>query len=178
MKKQSKDIHPKGFENMTPATREFFLFTFKKSEHSHHTLDKDKAAAFFCVTPRTITNWWRTGCPAWVDNYIKLYKRSIPNTKEWQDFRFSHDGKELLTPFKRHSFTANQLLGLFYETQFHRMDKSENKKLRLQVDSLRSEEETEALKGELDFLIQSIKKLKDSPILAHKGKYSKSVKQP
>lgn len=161
-----------GLKKMKKQTRDFFYSNFKQPNNK---IDKQSAAEFFGVTPRTVANWWATGCPAWVDSHVELYLRAIPNRKEWQGFRFSHDGKELLTPYERHSFTPEKLLMEFYNKQFNRNTRTENRQLNKQVDALRSDEEAAAIRAELDHIIKSINKLKDSPIVAPKKTFSKSI---
>ncbi|MDB2386753.1 phage protein [Shewanella sp.] len=102
--------------------------------------------------------------------------RSIPNTKEWDGFVFSNDGERLLTPFKQHSFSASELLKLFYDKQFHRIDRTQNRKLNEQVDSLRNNMEADAIREETDVMIGTLTKLKDSPIVAPKGVFSKKCR--
>jgi hypothetical protein len=169
MKKQTKKME---FLPMKPKTRTWFLSVFSNENGSLDTL---KASLHFSVTDRTIRNWWRLSCPAWVDKYAALHQRAIPNTKEWDGFSFSHDGKELLTPFKNHSFSAGELLKHFYDKQFHRLDRAQNRKLNEQVDSLRNDEEADAIREELDVIIATLNKLKASPIVAPKQTYSASV---
>ena len=171
MKIESKN-NLNGLTTMTPKTRSFFLANFIRDNGS---LNTQHAAEFFSVTSRTINNWVSTGCPIWVDKHVALYLRAIPDTKEWDGFCFSHDGKELLTPFKQHSFTAGELLKHFFDKQFHSLDRAQNRKLTEQVDSLRNHEEAEAIRHELDMMISTIEKLKDSPIVAPKQVFSKSV---
>ncbi|MDR8523835.1 hypothetical protein [Shewanella fidelis] len=171
MKNESKN-NLNGLSTMTPKTRSFFLANFIRDNGS---LDTQLAADFFSVTSRTINNWVATGCPTWVDKHVALYLRSIPDTKEWDGFSFSHDGKQLLTPFKNHSFTASELLKHFFDKQFHRIDRAQNRKLNEQVESLRNEDEANAIRGEIDLMIDTLNKLKHSPIVAPKQVFSKSV---
>lgn len=171
---KNKSIHNlDGLEKMKKKTREFFYDNFRQPNQK---IDKQAAAEFFGVTPRTISNWWSTGCPAWVDSHVALYLRAIPNLKEWNGFRFSHDGKQLLTPYERHSFTPQMLLMEFYNRQFNRNTRTEHRQLTKQVDSLRNDDEAAAIRAELDSIISSINKLKHSPIVAPKNTYSKKIK--
>lgn len=172
MTKQSIKKHSNGFEKMKKHTRDFFYTHFRRPDNK---IDRDTAAQFFGVTSRTVGNWWATGCPAWVNNYVDLYCRAIPNTKEWSGFRFSHDGKELLTPYEKHSFTPDKLLMDFYNKQFNRNTRTENRQLIKQVDSLRNDEEAAAIRAELDHIVDTVNKLKSSPLMAPKKAFSKSI---
>ncbi|WP_351001112.1 hypothetical protein [Shewanella sp. TB7-MNA-CIBAN-0143] len=172
MKNKSKN-NIDGLKQMKKKTRDFFYDTFRQPNQK---IDKQAAAEFFGVTPRTITNWWSTGCPDWVDSHVALYLRAIPNSTEWNGFRFSHDGKELLTPYEKHSFTPQTLLMDFYNRQFNRNTRTEHRQLTKQVDSLRNDEEAAAIRAELDGIISAINKLKHSPIVAPKNSYSKTIK--
>jgi hypothetical protein len=161
-------------EFMKPQTR---LYLIERFGRQNNTFDTHAAAAFFSVTTRTINNWLKTGCPIWVDNYIELIQRAIPSTPEWKDFRFSNDGHELLTPFDNLRFKPSDLLKQFFERQFHRLSETENRKLREQVDTMRNDEETTAIREELDLMIKTITSLKSSPLLTQKGVYAKAVKR-
>ncbi|MGI2072642.1 DUF3653 domain-containing protein [Shewanella baltica] len=172
MTKKSNRSTPNGFIKMKKTTRDFFYSTFSRADGA---LDKQKAADFFGVTLRTISNWWSTGSPAWVDGYVRLYQRSIPDTKDWDGFRFSHDRKELLTPYERHSFTPQRLLMDFYNKQFDRHTRTENRQLNKQVEALRNDEEAAAIRSELDNIISTINKLKNSPVVAPKKAYSETI---
>lgn len=174
MNKQSNNNSLNGLSNMKSATRFFFLEQFSDARG---IMDKDKAASFFCVTRRTVNNWLRTGCPTWVDNYVALYKRSIPDTKEWRGFSFSHDGSRLLTPYSNQSYSPSDLLRHFYEKQFSALTRVERDKLAEQLAAIRSEEEAEAIREELDYIAQTLDKLKNSPILAPAGKINQPVKK-
>lgn len=173
MRKESNKYSENGFQTMKPRTRTFILSNFMRA---NGTVDTQQAAEFFCVTTRTINNWWSTGCPSWVDRYVELYQRAIPNTKDWRGFSFSQDGK-LLTPYKDHSFTGGQLLMVFFDKQFNRFDRVEKQKLSEQVDSLRNDEEAAAIREELDVIISTLSKLKQSPIVAPKKQFATSAKR-
>lgn len=173
MRKESNKNSENGFLMMKPRTRTFILSNFTRE---NGTVDTLKAAEFFSVTTRTINNWWSTGCPDWVNRYVELYQRSIPDTKDWKGFSFSHDGK-LLTPYKDHSFTGGQLLMVFFDKQFNRFDRVEKQKLSEQVDSLRNDEEAAAIREELDVIISTLSKLKQSPIVAPKKQFATSAKR-
>jgi hypothetical protein len=163
-----------GLKKMNKKTRGFFYDNFRQPNQK---IDKQSAAEFFGVTPRTIANWWSTGCPAWVDSHVALYLRAIPNSKEWNGFRFSNDGKQLLTPYERHAFTPQMLLMEFYNKQFNRNTRTEHRQLTKQVDSLRNDKEAAAIRAEMDHIIESINKLKQSPVIAPKNTYSKNVNE-
>ena len=173
MRKDSNKNNLNGLLTMKPRTRNFILTSFARD---NGTIDKQLAADFFCVTTRTIANWWSTGCPDWVNRYVELYQRSIPESKEWRGFSFSPDGK-LLTPYKNLTFTSGQLLMVFFDKQFNRFDRVEKEKLAAQVDSLRNDDEAAAIRDELEVIINSLTKLKASPIVAPKKVFATSVKR-
>ncbi|NKF52798.1 hypothetical protein G3R49_19765 [Shewanella sp. WXL01] len=160
-----------GFKGMKPDTRKFFVSNLSKIGGA---IDKDKAAAFFGVTPRTIANWWRTGAPNWVDNYVHYYERSIPDTKEWRGYYFARDGR-LMSPYRGLSFSANELSHMDMERMFASATRRENQQIRKQLDSLRDEDEVKAIKAEFDKIVKTLEALKHSPALAVKGKYIKPV---
>jgi hypothetical protein len=174
MKKQSEKNQLNGLLQMKSVTRFFF---FEHFGNALGEMDKDKAAAFFCVTRRTVNNWLRTGCPTWVDNYVDLYKRAIPNNKEWRGFSFSHDGSRLLTPYANQSYSPGDLLKHFYDKQFSALTRVERDKLAAQLAAVRSEEEAEAIRTELDYIAKTLEKLKLSPILAPSGTFNTTVKK-
>lgn len=173
MRKESNKNSLNGFSTMKPRTRTFILSNFIRE---NGTVDTQRAAEFFCVTTRTINNWWSTGCPDWVNRYVELYQRSIPESKEWQGFSFSPDGK-LLTPYKNLTFTSGQLLNVFFDRQFNRLDRAEKEKLSAQVDSLRNDDEAAAIRDELEVIINTLTKLKQSPIVAPKKAFAKTAKR-
>lgn len=159
---------------MKPQTRSFFLATFNRT---NGTLDTQAASEFFNVTTRTINNWVATGCPEWVNNYVSMYLRAIPNTKNWKGFRFSHDGEHLLTPYDNLAFSAGELLMIFYDRQFNRFDRVEKDQLKTQVAELRSDEEAKAIREEIDDMIKTLEKVKLSPIVAPQLVYAKKVQK-
>ncbi len=163
MRKESKKSEEKGFLLMKPRTRSFFLTNFYRD---HKYIDSQKAADFFGVTTRTINNWWASGCPNWVDNYVELYQRAIPDTKDWDGFKFV-EGR-LYTPYDKLTFAPSELMKIFYDRQFNRLDRVHNKQLTAQVDELRNDEEAAAIREELDHMINTLNKLKVSPIVAPK----------
>lgn len=173
MRKESNKNSLNGFSTMKPRTRTFILTNFVRE---NGTVDTQRAAEFFRVTSRTINNWWSTGCPDWVNRYVELYQRAIPDSKDWKGFRFSRDGK-LLTPYENLTFTGGQLLMVFFDRQFNRFDRAEKEKLSVQVDSLRNDEEAAAIRDELDVIINTLTKLKQSPIVAPKKAFTKVAKR-
>jgi hypothetical protein len=162
----------KEFKPMLTETREYFLTHFANNNGG---IDSELAANYFGVAPRTIRHWWRVGCPNWVNKFARVASRSIPDNKEWDGFGF-YRGK-LFTPYKRHEFSAADLLKVFFDRQFNRFDKAANRQLTNQVDALRNEDEANAINGEIDDIINTLSKLKDSPILARKRIFHKSVKR-
>ena len=171
MRKHSKKDHLNGLNNMKPKTRSFFLATFNRQNGS---IDTQAAADFFHVTTRTINNWIATGCPSWVDNYVTLYLRSIPNNKEWDGFHFI-DGR-LHTPYNKLTFAPSELMKIFYDRQFNRFDRVELGKLKDQVSELRNDEEAKAIREELDYMIKALEKLKLSPIVAPQRAFTEKVR--
>ncbi|MCH7422647.1 hypothetical protein AYI95_01760 [Shewanella xiamenensis] len=163
----------KEFSPMKTCTRRWFLATFGNGTDG---IDYNAAAKFCDVSPRTVRYWWSTSCPPWIDRLAYLASRSIPESKEWQGFGFSHDGK-LLTPYKNLTFTSGQLLNVFFDRQFNRFDRAEKEKLSAQVDSLRSDEEAAAIRDELEVIINTLTKLKQSPIVAPKKAFAKTAKR-
>ena len=170
---ESKKNNFNGLTTMKPKTRSFFLASFKRS---NGTLDTQAAADFFNVTTRTINNWVSTGCPDWVNNYVSMYLRSIPNTKDWKGFYFSHDGERLITPYDKLTFSPSELLKIFYDRQFNRFDRVEKDQLKTQVEELRSDEEAKAIREEIDDMILTLEKVKLSPIVAPQKTFAKKVR--
>ncbi|MPY23927.1 hypothetical protein [Shewanella sp. YLB-07] len=160
-----------GLLSMKPKTRSFFLANFNRE---NGTIDTKIAAAFFHVTTRTINNWVITGCPDWVDHYVSLYERSIPDSKEWDGFKFV-DGR-LYTPYDRLTFAPSELLKIFYDRQFNRFDRVEKNQLKIQVSELRNDDEAEAIREEIDIMIRTLEKVKQSPIVAEKMVFSERVR--
>ncbi|WP_198783452.1 hypothetical protein [Shewanella putrefaciens] len=158
---------------MKTCTRRWFLATFGNGSDG---IDYSAAAKFCDVSPRTVRYWWHTSCPPWIDRLAYLAGRSIPESKEWNGFSFSPDGK-LLTPYKNLTFTSGQLLMVFFDKQFNRFDRVEKEKLSAQVDSLRNDDEAAAIREELEVIINSLTKLKASPIVAPKKVLATSVKR-
>ena len=156
---------------MKPKTRSFFLANFNRENGSINT---NVAAEFFHVTSRTINNWIVTGCPDWVDHYVGLYLRSIPDTKAWDGFKFI-DGR-LYTPYDKLTFAPSELMKIFYDRQFNRFDRVEREQLKTQVAELRNEDEATAIREEIDGMIQSLESLKRSPIVAPKMVFAKKVR--
>ena len=152
-----------GLLSMKAKTRSFFLANFNREKGSINT---KVAAEFFHVTSRTINNWIATGCPDWVDHYVGLYLRSIPDTKAWDGFKFI-DGR-LYTPYDKLTFAPSELMKIFYDRQFNRFDRVEREQLKTQVAELRNEDEATAIRDELDYMIKTLNKLKLSPIVAPK----------
>jgi hypothetical protein len=162
-----------GLSTMKPQTRSFFLASFNRT---NGTLDTQAAAEFFNVTTRTINNWVATGCPQWVNNYVDMYLRAIPKTKDWKGFRFSHDGERLITPYDKLTFAPSELLRIFYDRQFNRFDRVEKNQLKEQVAELRSDEEAKAIRAEIDEMIKTLEKVKLSPIVAPQMVFTKKVR--
>lgn len=163
----------KEFNPMKTCTRRWFLAMFTNGTNG---INYDEAAKYCGVSPRTVRYWWSTSCPPWIDRLAYFASRSIPENKDWKGFSFSHDGK-LLTPYKDHSFTGGQLLMVFFDKQFNRFDRVEKQKLSEQVDSLRNDEEAAAIREELDVIISTLSKLKQSPIVAPKKQFATSAKR-
>ncbi|WP_148300839.1 hypothetical protein [Shewanella marina] len=161
------------FKEMTTDTRFFFLSNFPHPELCGK-LDRDKAAQYFDVTTRTIYNWWRYGCPQWVNKHCDLARRAIPKNKTWRGFYFGSDNK-LHTPYDNLQLEAHEVLSVFQIRQFHQLAEQENKQLRQRLGKLRDNDELQAIREELDMISSTITKLKDSPILAHSTGFSKSV---
>ncbi len=161
MKKHSKKNELNGLSTMQIRTRSFFLANFRRP---NGTIDTKQAAEFFHVSPRTINNWVVTGCPTWVDNYVVMYERSIPDDKEWDGFKFVNG--RLFTPYDRLTFSPGELLNIHYARQFNRLDRIERDKLKGVVHELRNDDEARAIREEIDFMIDTLKKIKGSPIVA------------
>ena len=158
---------------MLSSTRFWFLSNFGKQNGS---IDSNKAAEYFGVSARTVRHWWQVGCPPWIDRMAELSSRAIPDSKDWDGFRFDKTGR-LLTPYKNLTFSAGELLMIFYDRQFNRFDRVEKEKLTEQVESLRSDDEAAAIREELDVIISTLSKLKQSPIVAPKKAFAASVKR-
>ncbi|WP_157608682.1 hypothetical protein [Shewanella violacea] len=156
---------------MKPKTRSFFLANFRRENSS---IDTQAAAGFFHVTSRTINNWVATGCPDWVDHYVIMYLRSIPDTKEWDGFKFI-EGR-LYTPYNKLTFAPSELMKVFYDRQFNRLDRVEREQLKEQVTELRSDQEAAAIRDELDYMIKTLNKLKLSPIVAPQTSFTKTIR--
>lgn len=171
MKNRSNKNDINGLLSMKPKTRAFFLANFNRE---NGTIDTKAAADFFHVTSRTINNWLVTGCPDWVDHHVVLYLRSIPDTKDWDGFKFI-DGR-LYTPYDKLTFAPSELMRIFYDRQFNRFDRVEKDQLKTQVSELRNEDEAEAIRGEIDIMIQTLESLKKSPIVAPKMVYAEKVR--
>ncbi|QLE87809.1 hypothetical protein FLM48_11020 [Shewanella sp. Scap07] len=157
---------------MKPSTRRWFLSLFGDKDGE---MDTHAASKHFNVTERTIRNWWRLSCPSWVDNYVAVYKRSIPDSKEWQGFKFVNG--ELHTPYQNLTFTAGQLLKIHYDRQFDRLNRIERDNLKTKVNSLRNDEEAAAIRDEIEHMVKMLNKLKDSPIISANFTYQKTVKK-
>ena len=160
----------KEFFKMTPNTRDYFLSNF--SNHKGGIV-AERAALVFDVSPRTVRHWWRVGCPNWVNRFADMAQRSIPDTEQWHDFRFVNG--RLLMPYKNLSFSASDLLMQYYDRQFNAMVRTDNAQLASQVDALRNKEEAAAINQEIDDIIKTLNKLKNSPVLANKKEYHKAV---
>lgn len=170
MNNRSNKNHSNGLCIMKPKTRSFFLANFRRQNGS---IDSHCASAFFHVTTRTINNWLVTGCPAWVDHYVALYERSIPDTKDWDGFSFSRG--RLITPYERLTFAPSDLLKVHYDRQFNQIDRVEREQLQKAVNNLRNDDEAAAIRDEIDFMIKTLNKLKQSPIVAHAKGYHEKV---
>lgn len=152
---------------MKTCTRRWFLATFGNGSDG---IDYSAAAKFCDVSPRTVRYWWHTSCPPWIDRLAYLAGRSIPESKDWQGFGFSPDGR-LITPYKNLTFTSGQLLNVFFDRQFNRIDRNDKAKLAAQVDALRDDDEARAIREELDIIAATLTKLQRSPVLAPKGQF-------
>ncbi|MCL1072985.1 hypothetical protein [Shewanella dokdonensis] len=159
---------------MKTPTRYWFLSNFSNGIGG---INFEEAANFCCVSPRTVRHWWQHGCPPWIDRMAEISKRMIPETKEWRGFSFSHDGSRLLTPYSNQSYSPSDLLRHFYEKQFSALTRVERDKLAEQLAAVRSDEEAEAIRTELDYIAKTLEKLKDSPILAPAGRFNQVVKK-
>lgn len=135
---------------MKTTTRYWFLSNFSNEIGG---INFEEAAKFCCVSPRTVRHWWQHGCPPWIDRMAEISKRMIPETKEWRGFSFSHDGSRLLTPYSNQSYSPSDLLRHFYEKQFSALTRVERDKLAEQLAAVRSEEEAEAIRTELDYIV-------------------------
>ncbi|WP_254304053.1 DUF3653 domain-containing protein [Shewanella sp. VB17] len=137
-------------------------------------MDSHSASIHFDVTERTVRNWWSLSCPSWVDKYVDLYQRSIPKTKEWDGFKFVNG--RLFTPYDKLTFAPSELMKIFYDRQFNRLDRVERQKLRVQVAELRSDDEAKAIREEIDEMIKTLQKVKLSPIVAPELVYAEKVR--
>lgn len=155
---------------MQLETRDYLLTHFGNKKGG---IDCELVADFFGVSARTVRHWWRIGCPSWVDKFVALASKSLPNTKEWEGFSFNDN--RLITPFKRLTFSSGELLMIFYDRQFNAATRSGNAQLTKQIDALRDQDETRAINQEIDDIISTLNKLKNSPVLAEKRKYHKAV---
>ncbi|MCW3173742.1 phage protein [Shewanella subflava] len=155
---------------MKSETRFYFLNQFGNNKGG---IIAEKAAQHFDVSPRTIRHWWRVGCPSWVNKFAEMAAKSIPDNTDWQGFSFN--GNKLVTPFKRLELAPSELLMLFYDRQFHAIANRDNKQLNKQISALRNNEEAEAINEEIDVIIKTLGKLKNSPILAEKRSFTKAV---
>ena len=171
---ESKKNNFNGLKTMKPKTRSFILSTFRRN---NQTLDTQAAANFFNVTTRTINNWVATGCPEWVNHYVSMHLRSIPDTKDWKGFYFSHGDERLNTPYSNLTFSAGELLMIFYDRQFNRFDRVEKDQLKNQVAELRSDEEAKAIREEIDDMIKTLEKVKLSPIVAPQKTFTKKIRE-
>ena len=158
---------------MKKSTRFWFISHFGLSNGK---IDFENAAKFCGVSSRTVRYWWSQGCPAWIDKLAEMAERSLPNTKEWDGFHIGKDGR-LYTPFKNHSFSPQELLRVFYDKQFARADRVENQTLQNQVSELRNEDEAQAIREELAMVKSALDKLAQSPIIAPKGTFCRSVQR-
>ncbi|NRD74076.1 hypothetical protein HQQ94_12685 [Shewanella sp. VB17] len=156
---------------MQPKTRRWFLSQFN---NGFDKLDSHSASIHFDVTERTVRNWWSLSCPSWVDKYVDLYQRSIPKTKEWDGFKFVNG--RLFTPYDKLTFAPSELMKIFYDRQFNRLDRVERQKLRVQVAELRSDDEAKAIREEIDEMIKTLQKVKLSPIVAPELVYAEKVR--
>ncbi|RTR33533.1 hypothetical protein [Shewanella atlantica] len=156
---------------MLSRTRFWFLTNFGTKNGS---IDSQKAADYIGVSPRTVRQWWRVGCPPWIDKLAELASRTIPETKDWDGFTFK-DGR-LITPYDKLTFAPSELMRIFYDRQFNRFDRVEKDQLKTQVNELRNEDEAHAIREEIDGLILSLESLKRSPIVAPKLTYAKTVR--
>lgn len=156
---------------MLTSTRLWFLDKFGTGKGS---IDSQKAADYIGVSARTVRQWWLVGCPPWIDKIAYLAKRMIPDTKDWDGFKFV-EGR-LYTPYNKLTFAPSELLKVFYDRQFNRFDRVERQQLKVQVDELRNEDEATAIREEINAMIQSLESLKRSPIVAPKMVYTEKVR--
>ncbi|WP_447077588.1 hypothetical protein [Shewanella algae] len=176
MKKDSNKNDQNGLLIMKTKTRRFFIEQFHNGKDG---IDSHAAASFFCVHERTIRNWLRTGCPAWVDRYVDLALRAIPDSKPWRECTFvSHPEpgfSELLVLPNGKKLSAGDLYLYADNLDLMREYRVKTEKAAGQLEAVRSEEEAAAIRAELDHLVRSIEKLKLSPILTRTGKYNEPV---
>ncbi|WP_447018033.1 hypothetical protein [Shewanella algae] len=173
MKKDSNKNDQNGLLIMKTKTRHFFIEQFHNGKDG---IDSHAAASFFCVHERTIRNWLRTGCPAWVDRYVDLALRAIPDSKPWREYSFDTTTAPGLLVLPSGKTLGPGDLYLYADNlDLMREYRVKTEKAAGQLEAVRSEEEAAAIRAELDHLVRSIEKLKLSPILTRTGKYNEPV---
>ena len=88
-----------------------------------------------------------------LNGLITTYLRSIPDSKEWDGFKFVDD--RLFTPYNKLTFAPSELMKVFYDRQYNRLDRVERQKLRTQVAELRSDDEAKAIREEINEMIKT-----------------------
>ncbi|BDY05024.1 hypothetical protein F0521_20650 [Ferrimonas sp. YFM] len=94
--------------------------------------------------------------------------RMIPDSKDWDGFYFGRDGR-LHTPVARLSFSGNELNFQHYEKQFAANDRRARAALEKQLRAVRSEDERKKAIQEIEFVLETLKGLQRSPLLATEG---------
>lgn len=88
----------------------------------------------------------------------ELAHRSIPDSAEWQDFRFGRDGR-LYCANQRLSWSAGELEAQEWEKQISYENKVRREQLEKQLTAVRSNEERSAIIAELEDAIDKLEKL-------------------
>lgn len=149
---------------MVTSTTDFWLEllrTFPRSDCQG--IDFKAAGLALGVAPSTVKRWRAKEPPRSIKRCLYLYRRAIPDAKDWDGFWFADN--QLYTPFKGLSFRAVDLLHIFYERQFSALDQAEKAQLKKQLATLRNDEERLAIVDEIDAVIQSLNSIKCSPLL-------------
>ncbi|MCL1038022.1 hypothetical protein L2750_12770 [Shewanella submarina] len=156
---------------MNFTTRSFFLMHFL---NSNGRIDALKAANHFGVSERTVRYWWSNGCPKWVDRFCELAERAIPKTDDWDGFRFGRDGR-LYTPYKDFSFSGSEILDVWWDRNELSYNRRDVRILTDQLKAFRNDDERGAINEEIDELVRSLQKLKQSPLLALGAEFNSSL---